>query len=92
MAAPKKLPSVAVLTSALLDHLLDERAANEIREVFDQCSPILKKNLPGWSTFSTRHSVEPAMAMSHAQEIPGRFSVSLQKEHPMHFTTPSPTI
>lgn len=44
--SPTRLPSGYALTEALLDHLLDSRAASEIKTVFSQCKPWMGRSLP----------------------------------------------
>lgn len=46
MNSPTCLPSGADLTTALLNHLLDKRAADEILSVFRQCSSVIGRQLP----------------------------------------------
>lgn len=44
--APTRLPGGYALTEALLDHLLDDRAASEIKSVFGKCEPWMGRSLP----------------------------------------------
>jgi len=44
--APTSLPNGADLTRALIRHLLDESAADELLSVFDECAPVLGRSLP----------------------------------------------
>lgn len=43
---PTCLPSGKNLTEALLNHLLDGRAAEEIRSVFKSCAPVIGRDVP----------------------------------------------
>ncbi len=44
--SPTQLPGGYALTEALLDHLLDSRAASEIKTVFSQCEQWMGRSLP----------------------------------------------
>ncbi|WP_156117379.1 SIR2 family protein [Collimonas arenae] len=44
--APTCLPNGAVLTEALIRHLLPDSTASEILAVFEQCEPVLRRSLP----------------------------------------------
>ncbi len=44
--SPTRLPGGDALTEALLDHLLDSRAASEIKTVFSQCKQWMGRSLP----------------------------------------------
>ena len=44
--APTSLPNGADLTRALIRHLLDESAADELLSVFEECAPVLGRSLP----------------------------------------------
>lgn len=46
IAPPTQLPGGYALTEALLDHLLDSRAASEIKTVFSQCEQWMGRGLP----------------------------------------------
>jgi len=44
--APTGLPNGADLTRALVRHLLDESAADELLSVFEECAPVLGRSIP----------------------------------------------
>ncbi|MFJ9535140.1 SIR2 family protein [Herbaspirillum sp. NPDC101396] len=46
MDAPTSLPDGVSLTSAILNHLLDETAASEIQAVFIECQSVIGKTIP----------------------------------------------
>jgi hypothetical protein len=46
ISAPTSLPNGADLTRALIRHLLDDSAADELLSVFQECAPVLGRSLP----------------------------------------------